>query len=39
MMLGLGAPIFLGFAHWRAPIPHILFGFHRSTVYIFPGFG
>jgi hypothetical protein len=36
---GLNDRIFLGFAHRCAPIPHILFGFPCSTVYIFPGFG
>ncbi len=31
--------VFLGFAHRCVSIPHILFGFPCSTVYIFPGFG
>ena len=30
---------FSGFAHGCASIPHILFGFPCSTVYISPGFG
>jgi hypothetical protein len=38
LMQVIGGPRFWGFAHVCAAIPHILFGFPCSTVYIFPGF-
>jgi hypothetical protein len=38
MMERMSSRFFSGFAHGYASIPHILFGFPCSTVYIFPGF-